>query len=107
MSYTINEETEEKKSKNRQEYYNANKEKINQKSLQYYYDNRETILAKQDKEKQRERNENYYDAHREAILKRRSLRFECECGCIVSLSNKSSHLKTNRHQKLLLKAKTE
>lgn len=43
-----------------------------------------------------------YNEYMKNYMKRK---FNCECGCVVSISGKSSHLKSNKHKKNLMKLK--
>ena len=74
------------------QYYQDNKERIQQyyqdnkgKKAQYYRDNKEKI-KKQDKKK--------YQDNKERLLEK----FNCECGGKYIHQNKSTHLKTKKHQ---------
>jgi type I restriction enzyme R subunit len=47
-------------------------------------------------------NKQYYQEHEEEIKKYRTNKITCECGCIVSFSNLSTHKKSKKHLKNLL-----
>jgi hypothetical protein len=60
----------------------------NRSAQEYYEDNRDNILIKQ----------RQYDAtHKEEIATRRKQTFSCECGGIITVHNKSRHLKSKFH----------
>ena len=68
----------------KREYYVDNKEK----KKQYHIDN---------KEKRNERSKQYYIDNREKLKQK----ITCECGCLVTKVNISTHRKTKKHLKLI------
>jgi hypothetical protein len=71
-------------------YYETNKENIKL----YYQSNKETIKEKVNK---------YREINKQKIKLYRSGTYICECGCKILRHTKSSHIKTNKHLKLLEK----
>jgi hypothetical protein len=66
----------------KKEYYEAYKKEYDK---EWYEENKETILQK-------------YQANKETILQKRKEKYTCDCGSIVCIGNKSTHLKTKKHQ---------
>ena len=66
-----------------------NKEKIKQ----YYIDN---------KEKLNEYSKQYWIDNKDKLAENRNQKITCECGCIVSKQNISTHRKSKKHIKLML-----
>jgi hypothetical protein len=52
-------------------------------------------------------NKNYYMKHKNTILEYMKTKVQCECGAFVSRANKSSHVKTKKHCKLLIDKKNQ
>ena len=76
----------------RKEYYEENKDKIIERSLENYSKNKELILQKM---------KEYRESHKEEIKAKANEKVECECGGRYTKRNKSSHMKSNRHQKFI------
>ena len=70
------------------EYYQNNKEYINQQHKQYRENNKEYI---------KEQKKQYYDINKEKVLEP----IKCECGCIVTRRCLSRHRKTKKHIELM------
>ena len=66
------------------EYYQTNKEQINEKTKEYYHTNKEQISQKR---------KEHYQNNKEKIT--------CECGINITRSNLSAHKKTKKHIKLM------
>jgi len=76
----------------RKQYREENKDKIHDNKKQYYEDNKENI-----KENRRQ----YYEDNKEKIKEKRSIKCTCVCGSIIQHSEKTSHIKSIKHQKYL------
>ena len=74
------------------EYREVNKEKIKEQTKQYYEKNKEKI---KEYRKDTKENKKKYDKER------RKLKYQCECGSIVSLADKSKHFLTKKHLKYI------
>jgi hypothetical protein len=74
------------------EYREDNKEKIKANNKQYR-ENKKEYLKEQSKK--------YRENNKEKIKKRKNQKHLCECGISYTHSNKSRHLKTNKHQTYL------
>ena len=83
----------------KQEYREANKEKIKENKKQYSEANKEKIkeykkeYKEANKEKIKEKDKLYREANKEKIKEK----IECECGCITSKNNMYRHKKTKKH----------
>jgi hypothetical protein len=73
-----------------QQYYIDNKESINSRALQRYYDN---IDDRKLKHKQ------YYQKNKDKLLKMAKTKQQCECGSFYCYSTKTRHMKTKKHRK--------
>jgi len=74
------------------EYYQDYKEETKIKSKEYRDSHKEGI-----KEYMKE----YRDSHKEELSIKQSQKMTCECGSIHRISDKSSHLKTKKHQNFI------
>jgi len=73
----------------RERYYIENNECIN---------NRRPIRTDEEKKAQdNKRNKNYQLTHKEQIKQKRKQPYECVCGAVITIGNKSTHLKTKKH----------
>jgi hypothetical protein len=72
----------------RRKYREENKEYLNKKINENYYNNKEVILAHQ---------KEYYHANKEEILERNKEKLTCECGRIVARGNMSEHHQSKIH----------
>ena len=70
------------------QYYNDNINKIDNYQKEYYETN---------KNKAKDKAKKYREANKDKFKER----FECECGSQYTRYNKSKHLKTDKHQKIL------
>tara|TARA_R110002153_G_scaffold54274_1_gene151206 strand:- start:2467 stop:3051 length:585 start_codon:yes stop_codon:yes gene_type:complete len=91
------------------EYYQTNKEWIAKKNAEIYKQNKEKIQKRhkeydiKNKEKVRERKRKYREANIDKINKK----FECPCGGKYTHSNKSIHIKSQKHLKWVQSQITE
>ena len=92
-------DNKEKFKERRKQYRVDNKEKIKEKDKQYYVDNKEKKKQYHidNKEKRNERSKQYYIDNREKLKQK----ITCECGCLVTKVNISTHRKTKKHLKLI------
>ena len=99
--------------RNMKEWRETNKEDIKQKKIEYYQKNKEWInektrnnsklyYQKNKTEVNKKSAENYFE-NRERVLKYRCFKIECECGMMVSRSNISCHRKKMKHLALMEK----
>ena len=73
-------------------YYQENKEYIKERNAEYARNNPEVVKKKHDK---------YAAANRDKINSHNREKITCPCGCIISRADKSRHLKTAKHAKLI------
>ena len=71
-----------------QEYYDDNREELNEKCRQYKSNNKEKIS---------DFNKQYHDLHKDKINQRKNEKNDCECGGKYIRAAKSQHFKTLRH----------
>lgn len=76
----------------RNEYYQNNKDMLKVKQKDYYNKN---------KTKCNEFNKVYYECNKEALQEHANEQFTCDCGGRYTRRNKSSHLKSQKHQQWL------
>ena len=86
------------------QYYIDNKEKLNEYSKQYWIDNKEKLKQYKidNKEKLNEYSKQYWIDNKDKLAENRNQKITCECGCIVSKQNISTHRKSKKHIKLML-----
>ncbi len=87
---------EKNKDKNKErdkEYYDKNKDKHKERDKEYREKNKEII-----KEKKKE----YYNKNKETLKEKYKEKINCICGCEITKSSLSKHLKTQKHQEYLL-----
>jgi hypothetical protein len=72
----------------------------NRSGIEYKKDNKDKI-----KERKKKYYENNIEKFREVNKEYRKLRTTCICGTYINLSNKSRHLKSKKHRKLIAKIK--
>ena len=75
-----------------QEYRQEHRDYYKDYNKQYYQEHKEEILEYQQK---------YRQEHRDELKRKANQKIDCECGGKFTLSNKSLHLKTKKHQKYL------
>ena len=75
--------------RNKQEFYEKNKEQISEMNKEYYEANKERIC---------EMKKEYYEANKEKIREYKSQIVTCECGCEVTKSHLSRHMKNVKHK---------
>ena len=102
----------------KKEYRQDNKEVISQYQKQYREDNKEQIkqyrqdnkevileLHKQyrenNKEKVKEQYKQHYQNNKEIILEQAKVKYTCECGSTLRISDKLRHEKTKKHQSFI------
>ena len=86
-----------KELKEREQFYISNTNCINKVSA--FTDRKEYLLKTQDK--RNERSIEFYYKNKELINKRNSEKIKCECGCMIRRGDISSHRKTKKHNHLL------
>jgi ATP-dependent helicase YprA (DUF1998 family) len=86
-----------------EEYYQDNKQKIDEYQKKYRLDNREKILElkkknyQENKEKISEYNKKHYQENKEKL----SEKITCSCGSIFTRAGKSQHERTKKHKKFI------
>jgi hypothetical protein len=70
------------------EYYQDNKDSIQQYKKGHYTDNKDKIIEKV---------KEYYESNKVKVLERQNKKYDCVCGKTYSYSNKYYHLKTIKH----------
>jgi hypothetical protein len=109
-------------SRTKQQYYEDNREKIQEKKKEYNEKNKETIQEKKkeynkeyrdnnkeriqqyrdnNKEKINQENKEYYEKNKTTILKNMKEIVKCECGCEVTKSNLKRHTSNKKHIDLM------
>ena len=81
-------DNKERIAEHKKQYYQDNKEYFDEYKKQYYQDN---------KEKLNERHKQYYQDNKEQIDRKRNEKINCPCGGQYTYSNKSRHMKSNKH----------
>ena len=87
----------------KEEWYEDNKEYINEKNRKWHKDHPEQInkykreYYQNNREFLNEKQKKYAKDNRESLNKKRSEKFNCECGGKYVMSNKARHLKTEIH----------
>ncbi len=100
--YVKNKEEITKKNK---EYREKNKDKINEMGRQYHHKNKDKIREKRkeyrekNKEEFKEKHKEYYEKNKDKINEQRKITiWHCDiCNCDIRFSDKSRHLKTQKH----------
>ena len=77
------------------EYREENKDKMKE----YREQNKDKMkeYREENKEKIDEHKKEYYEENKEKISEKRAEKVLCECGCLISKRNVSTHKKTNKH----------
>jgi len=94
----------EKAKENHKEYYELNKDKIKEKVKEYREANKDKIKEKakeyreENKEHLKEQKKEYREANRQIINEKAKEKITCECGCIVRKGDIARHKKSNRHK---------
>jgi len=104
------------------EYREENRDIIIQKKREYYYNNRDEILKKckiyyenniehkkeydkiyyqENKDKKIIQSYLYYENKKDEISEKRKETYTCECGLILTKTNKSRHEKSKKHQNFI------
>jgi len=90
------------------EYYELNKERINETKKKYYEANRQKFQDRRDNDKEvKKEYMKEYDANRirpDGYEEKRKEKIFCECGSLIRRSNMRLHIITTKHE-LTLKAK--
>lgn len=98
------ENNKDKLSEKNKLYRENNKDKISEKMKKYYKENKEQISEmnkiyyEENKNKIVQSVKEYNEKNKEKIQNKQNQKFICECGSNYTLSNKSHHLKTQKHQ---------
>jgi hypothetical protein len=89
------------------EYRENNRESIKDKNKAYRKDNKDKYKAyqKEWRENNKKYSKEYREDNREKLKEKRKLRTTCICGTDINFSNKSKHLKNNKHRILISKIK--
>ncbi len=74
------------------EYNEENKDKIKQYQQNYYEENKDKLLCRTNK---------YNEENKDKIKEKQLQKVKCDCGCVVSKINLSTHKKSPKHIKLL------
>ena len=98
--HIYNEQNKEK----RKQYYNVNKEMITRKAKQYYNNNREKKreYGKIYYENNKEKRIQYYHDNKEKFEIIRKQKYTCLCGIELRISSRSRHMKTKKHNNMIL-----
>ena len=87
----------------KKEYYQNNKEYYKEQKKEYYENNKEHILEKRkeycedNKERIIEGKKVWYENNKEKISENNKKKFNCNCGSVIRIHDKSKHLKTKKH----------
>lgn len=65
------------------------------------------IYKENHKKEIKEQHKIYYKTNKEQIIKKKSEPYLCECGCVIQRTVKAQHQKTQKHNKLMEKLKTD
>jgi glutamyl/glutaminyl-tRNA synthetase len=76
----------------RKDYYLKNKDKLITSSKSYYDDNKQKCL---------DRMKEYREANKSILNEKKNTKCECVCGASITITNKSQHLKSKKHQNYL------
>jgi len=90
--HIIDEEIKERDREKQKKYDEEHKEEKAEKAKTHYKANREVLL---------EKSKNNYEANKESILEKKKEKFNCDCGGKFTISNKSLHEKSKKHQQFL------
>jgi hypothetical protein len=101
--------TKEQKKEQIKKWREDNKDKIKEQLKKYQLDNKDKIKEQKkkyqldNKEKFKEQKKKYQLDNKEKIKETRKEKITCECGCIISKSKKSRHIKSKKHINLINK----
>jgi hypothetical protein len=90
-----------------EEYYEKNKDKFKEQHQKYYEENTDKFKEQhqkyyqENKDKLIEYSKNYREENRDKINEKRKEKVKCECGCMLSKKNLSTHKKSPKHIKLM------
>ena len=84
-------------------YYQQNKDKVSANSKEWHEKNREEILKRMKlyKVKNKEKLKLYYEKNKEKANARQREKITCECGCVSTRVNISTHRRTKKHLYLM------
>ena len=74
------------------EYNEENKDKLKQYQQNYYEENKDKLLCRINK---------YNEENKDKIKEKQLQKVKCDCGCVVSKNNLSTHKKSPKHIKLM------
>jgi hypothetical protein len=85
------------------DYYEKNKDKIKKKTKEYREENKDKIKkkTKEYREENKDKIKDYITKYREENKDKINEKFNCECGGKYTYQNKSTHLKSKKHQTYL------
>jgi hypothetical protein len=101
------EDNKEKIQEYKKDYYEDNKEKIQDKMKEYRESNKEKIQDKMkeyyesNKEKIQEYKKDYYETHKDMIRERINAKITCKCGSVVTKIHLKRHERTKKHTDLI------
>ena len=107
MAGRTKKEYREQNKDKRREYLEQNKDIIKEKNKEYYDTNKEKIkeqlkeYREQNKEKIKEYVKKYHKANRDKILEYKNQKMICACGGKYTVSHKSHHEKSMKHQQFI------
>lgn len=96
--------TKEEKEKQKQDWYEENKEEILEKAKENYEENKEQKLeyqkqyVQENKETVKEYKDEWYQKNKEKILAKQKETFTCECGSEVRCAGKAEHNRSIKHK---------
>ena len=91
----------------KQEYYENNKEYINEHMHEYYENNKEYIIEQHkqynenNKEHIKAQKKQYWEVNKDYFKAITGEKVECECGCIVTRHSIPRHKRTTKHNQLM------
>lgn len=106
MRYQNNKEERQKYNK---EYYQNNKEELKEKCKEYQQNHKEEKKERDKeyhqnhKEEISQKKKEYYEQNKEELKEKHKEKFQCDCGSVVTIWNRSRHNKTKKHQDFLNK----
>ena len=77
------------------QYYIENKEHITKRNIEYYVENKNDIVKKV---------KEYQEKHKDEIRAKANEKVNCECGGRYTRRNKSTHMKSKKHNDYIIKA---
>jgi hypothetical protein len=95
------------------EYYKDNLDKYKENHKLYYEENKDKIREQQTeyalehKEDKQKYDYEYRSTNKDKIKTRRTLRIMCSCGCEIIKDSQARHLRSAKHQELLIVKQTK